>query len=78
MGTEIDDWNFADTDRNNQLALVAIKLGLEIRSKRSLLFDRAAVELNAEAFHSCEGAGESVLGGLTDLGTAHAHHLLQL
>jgi nitric-oxide synthase len=57
MGTEIGARNFADTDRYNQLPLIAEKLGLDTRSERSLWRDRAVVELNVAVLHSYEQAG---------------------
>lgn len=57
MGTEIGARNFADTDRYDQLALVAAKLGLDTGSERSLWRDRAVVELNVAVLHSYEQAG---------------------
>ena len=57
MGTEVGARNFADTDRYNQLPLIAEKLGLDTRSERSLWRDRAVVELNVAVLHSYEQAG---------------------
>lgn len=57
MGTEIGARNFADTDRYNQLPLIATKLGLDMDCERSLWRDRAVVELNVAVLYSYEQAG---------------------
>jgi nitric-oxide synthase len=57
MGTEIGARNLADTDRYNQLPVIAEKLGLDCRSPRTLWQDRALLELNAAVLHSYEADG---------------------
>ncbi|MGI5282592.1 nitric oxide synthase oxygenase [Nonomuraea polychroma] len=57
MGTEIGARNLADTDRYDQLAVVAERLGLNTSTERSLWRDHALVELNVAVLHSFEQAG---------------------
>ncbi|RVX38331.1 nitric-oxide synthase [Nonomuraea polychroma] len=57
MGTEIGARNLADTDRYDQLAVVAERLGLNTSTERSLWRDHAMVELNVAVLHSFEQAG---------------------
>jgi nitric-oxide synthase len=57
MGTEIGARNLADTDRYDQLAVVAERLGLDTSTERSLWRDHALVELNVAVLHSFEQAG---------------------
>ncbi|WP_328815680.1 nitric oxide synthase oxygenase [Nonomuraea cypriaca] len=60
MGTEIGARNLADTDRYDQLALVAGRLGLDTSTERSLWRDHALVELNVAVLHSFERAGVTI------------------
>ncbi|HEX4816154.1 MAG TPA: nitric oxide synthase oxygenase [Nonomuraea sp.] len=57
MGTEIGVRNLADTDRYDQLPVVAERLGLDTSTERSLWRDHALVELNVAVLHSFEAAG---------------------
>lgn len=57
MGTEIGARNLADTDRYDQLPLIAERLGLDTSSERTLWRDRALVELNIAVLHSFQEAG---------------------
>ncbi len=54
MGTEIGVRNFTDLNRYNLLPVIAEKLGLDVRSERTLWKDRALVELNVAVLHSFE------------------------
>ncbi len=60
MGTEIGARNLADTDRYDQLGVVAERLGLDTSSERTLWRDHALVELNVAVLHSFERAGVSM------------------
>ncbi|MFC4005833.1 nitric oxide synthase oxygenase [Nonomuraea purpurea] len=60
MGTEIGARNLADTDRYDQLAVVAERLGLDTSTERSLWRDHALVELNVAVLHSFERAGVTI------------------
>ena len=57
MGTEIGARNFGDTDRYDQLPLIAERLGLDTSSERNLWRDQAVVELNRAVLYSYEQAG---------------------
>ena len=57
MGAEIGARNLADQDRYDQLPVIARRLGLDMRSERSLWRDHALVELNVAVLHSFERAG---------------------
>ncbi|WP_433510906.1 nitric oxide synthase oxygenase [Nonomuraea sp. CA-143628] len=57
MGAEIGARNLADTDRYDQLPVVAGRLGLNTASDRSLWRDHALVQLNVAVLHSFEQAG---------------------
>jgi nitric-oxide synthase len=57
MGTEIGARNLADTDRYDQLPVVAARLGLDMSVHRTLWRDRALVELNRAVLWSFEDAG---------------------
>jgi len=57
MGTEIGARNLADTDRYNLLPVIADKLGLDRRSRRTLWQDRALVELNTAVLYSYQAEG---------------------
>jgi nitric-oxide synthase len=57
MGTEIGARNLADTDRYDQLPVVAARLGLDMSSSRTLWRDSALVELNRAVLFSFEQAG---------------------
>jgi nitric-oxide synthase len=52
MGTEIGARNLSDTNRYNQLPLIAARLGLDTTSSATLWKDRALVELNIAVMHS--------------------------
>ncbi len=57
MGTEIGGRNFSDTDRYDQLPIIADKLGLDRSADYTLWRDRALVELNIAVLHSYRKAG---------------------
>lgn len=57
MSTEIAARNLSDTDRYNQLPVIAEKLGLDTRHARTLWQDRALLELNEAALHSYAADG---------------------
>jgi nitric-oxide synthase len=61
MATEIACRNFGDENRYNLLPVVAKKMGLDLRSQRSLWKDRAMVELNAAVLHSFRLAGVTLV-----------------
>ena len=61
MSTEIACRNFGDENRYNLLPLVAARMGLDVRSLRSLWKDRALVELNAAVLHSFRVAGVTLV-----------------
>lgn len=54
---EIATRNFGDTDRYNQLPVVAARMGLDTTSSSNFWQIRAAVELNAAVLHSFQTAG---------------------
>jgi nitric-oxide synthase len=60
MGTEIGARNLADTDRYDQLPLIAERLGLDTSHERSLWRDIALVELNLAVLHSFQAAGVTI------------------
>jgi nitric-oxide synthase len=57
MGTEIGARNLADTDRYDQLPVLAARLGLDTSVSRTLWRDSALVELNRAVLWSFERAG---------------------
>ncbi|GAA0929728.1 nitric oxide synthase oxygenase [Nonomuraea longicatena] len=57
MGAEIGARNLADADRYDLLPEVAVRLGLDTSTERSLWRDRALVELNVAVLYSFERAG---------------------
>ncbi|GAA0979604.1 nitric oxide synthase oxygenase [Acrocarpospora macrocephala] len=57
MGTEIGARNLADTDRYDQLPLIARHLGMDTSNERTLWRDHALVELNVAVLHSFAEAG---------------------
>jgi nitric-oxide synthase, bacterial len=61
MGAEIGSRNLGDTQRYNLLPVVAQRMGLNLKSKRSLWKDRALVELNAAVLHSFSKHGVSIV-----------------
>lgn len=61
MGTEIASRNLGDTDRYDQLPVIAERMGLDRRSRSSLWKDRALVELNTAVLHSFELAGVTMV-----------------
>jgi len=61
MGTEIASRNLGDEQRYNLLPVVAAKMGIDVRSVRSLWKDRAMVELNAAVLHSFHEAGVTIV-----------------
>ena len=61
MATEIACRNFGDEKRYNLLPVVAARMGLDLRSRRSLWKDRAMVELNAAVLYSFRLAGVTLV-----------------
>jgi len=61
MGTEIGARNLSDIRRYNLLPVIAERMGLDIRSDRSLWKDRAIVELNVAVIHSFARAGVAIV-----------------
>jgi nitric-oxide synthase len=61
MGTEIGARNLGDVNRYNLLPLIAQKMGLDIRSDRTLWKDRALVELNVAVLSSFSQHGVTVV-----------------
>jgi nitric-oxide synthase len=57
MNTEIGARNLADSDRYDQLPLIAERLGLDTSSPRTLWRDRALVELVRAVQHSFDASG---------------------
>jgi nitric-oxide synthase, bacterial len=57
VNTEIGARNLGDVDRYDQLPVIARRLGLDMRSDRTLWKDRALVELNRAVLHSFREAG---------------------
>ncbi|MGH3487183.1 MAG: nitric oxide synthase oxygenase [Actinopolymorphaceae bacterium] len=57
LSAEIGARNLSDTDRYNQLPVIAERLGLDMTSDRTLWKDRALVELNRAVLHSFREAG---------------------
>ncbi len=57
VSTEIGARNLSDIDRYDQLPVIARRLGLDMRSDRTLWKDRALVELNRAVLHSFRAAG---------------------
>ena len=57
QGTEIGARNLSDTHRYNMLPLIAKKMGLDMRTDRTLWKDRALIELNVAVLHSFEKQG---------------------
>lgn len=57
VSSEIGARNLSDTDRYNQLPLIADCLGLDTSHNDTLWKDRALVELNAAVIHSYKQAG---------------------
>jgi nitric-oxide synthase, bacterial len=60
MCTEIGSRDLADTDRYNQLPVIAERLGLATDTNRNLWRDRAQTELNLAVLHSFQAAGVTV------------------
>ena len=60
MSTEIGARTFADADRYDLLREVAVGMGLDTSSERSMWRDRAAVELTLAVQHSFDTAGVTV------------------
>ena len=61
MDTEIASRNFGDKTRYNLLPKVADKMGLDVRSDRTLWKDRAMLELTAAVLHSFKKAGVTLV-----------------
>jgi len=61
MGTEIGARNLADTDRYNQLPVIARRMGLDTSTPAALWKDRALVELNTAVLHSYQAAGVRIV-----------------
>jgi nitric-oxide synthase, bacterial len=57
VNTEIGARNLSDVDRYDQLPVIARRLGLDMRSDRTLWKDRALVELNRAVLYSFREAG---------------------
>jgi nitric-oxide synthase len=60
LGTEIGARNLADSDRYDQLPVLARRLGLDMSNERTLWRDSALVELNRAVLHSFEQAGVTI------------------
>jgi nitric-oxide synthase len=60
MGTEIGSRNLGDTDRYDQLPVIAQHMGLSTSSDRTLWKDRAMTELNLAVLHSYGAAGVTI------------------
>jgi nitric-oxide synthase len=60
MGTEIGSRNLGDTDRYNQLPVIAGQMGLSTASDRNLWKDKAVTELNLAVLHSYTIAGVTI------------------
>jgi nitric-oxide synthase, bacterial len=60
MGTEIGSRNLGDTERYNQLPMIAAHMGLTTKHDRNLWKDRALTELNVAVLHSYAAAGVTV------------------
>ncbi|GGP06955.1 nitric oxide synthase oxygenase [Nonomuraea glycinis] len=73
MGAEIGARNLADSDRYNQLPVVAERLGLDTSTERSLWRDHALVELNVAVLHSFEAAGVTMTDHHTESGRFLTH-----
>lgn len=73
MGSEIGARNLADTDRYDQLRAVAMGLGLDTRSDRTLWRDQALVELNVAVLHSFAAAGVTMTDHHTESRRFLAH-----
>ncbi|WP_424215084.1 nitric oxide synthase oxygenase [Streptomyces sp. BI20] len=73
MGTEIGARNLGDEDRYNLLPVVALRLGLDLSSERSLWKDRALVELNRAVLHSFDRAGVTMADHHTESRRFLAH-----
>ncbi|MGN9781708.1 nitric oxide synthase oxygenase [Nonomuraea sp. ZG12] len=73
MGAEIGARNLADTDRYDQLPVVAERLGLDTSTERSLWRDHALVELNVAVLHSFEAAGVTMTDHHTESGRFLTH-----
>ncbi len=61
MGTEIGARNLADTNRYNQLPVIAEKLGLDTRRSSSLSLDHALVVLNEAVLWSFNADGVAMV-----------------
>ena len=61
MSAEISARNFGDVQRYNLLPVIAERLGLNTRSKRSLWQDRALIELNHAVLHSFTTCGVTIV-----------------
>ena len=61
MGTEIGARDLADTDRYDQLPVIARGLGLSTRSSTNLWRDRALLELNVAVLHSFRADGVRIV-----------------
>jgi len=61
MGTEIGARNLSDSDRYDQLPVIARGLGLDTRSSTNLWRDRALVELNVAVLHSFRADGVRIV-----------------
>jgi nitric-oxide synthase, bacterial len=61
MATEIACRNFGDEKRYNLLPIIAKRMGLDLKSRRSLWKDRAMIELNVAVLHSFREAGVTIV-----------------
>jgi nitric-oxide synthase len=61
MGTEVGSRNLADSERYNELPMIADLLGLDRSTNTSLWKDRALLELNAAVIHSFKQSGVSII-----------------
>ncbi len=61
MVTEIGTRNLGDSNRYDLLPLIADKMGLDTRSRKSLWKDRALTELNEAVLHSFEQQGVTLV-----------------
>jgi nitric-oxide synthase len=73
MGTEIGSRNLGDTDRYDQLPVIADLFGLDTSSERTLWRDRALVELNLAVLHSYGQAGVTIADHHTESTRFLAH-----
>jgi len=73
MCTEIGSRDLGDVARYNQLPEIAERMGLAVRSPRTLWQDRAVTELNAAVLHSYEESGVTITDHHTESDRFLAH-----